>query len=71
MQGCILDCAEMMNIVLKKGSWYSYGDHRYCLKTLGCLIFIHLIISLIILLCVLHPPALGFAKENLVELLQN
>lgn len=26
--GCILDCAEMMNIVLKKGSWYSYGDHR-------------------------------------------
>ncbi|XP_052208206.1 DNA repair protein recA homolog 1, chloroplastic isoform X5 [Diospyros lotus] len=26
--GCILDCAEMMNIVLKKGSWYSYGDNR-------------------------------------------
>ncbi|KAI5420246.1 hypothetical protein KIW84_044152 [Lathyrus oleraceus] len=26
--GCILDCAEMMNIVLKKGSWYSYGEHR-------------------------------------------
>ncbi|CAJ2656991.1 unnamed protein product [Trifolium pratense] len=27
-KGCILDCAEMMNIVLKKGSWYSYGEHR-------------------------------------------
>ncbi|KAK2407761.1 hypothetical protein P8452_69739 [Trifolium repens] len=26
--GCILDCAEMMNIVLKKGSWYSYGEQR-------------------------------------------
>ncbi|KAK7257074.1 hypothetical protein RIF29_30780 [Crotalaria pallida] len=26
--GCILDCAEMMDVVLKKGSWYSYGDHR-------------------------------------------
>ncbi|XP_027353795.1 DNA repair protein recA homolog 1, chloroplastic isoform X1 [Abrus precatorius] len=26
--GCILDCAEMMDIVSKKGSWYSYGDHR-------------------------------------------
>lgn len=26
--GCILDCAETMDIVLKKGSWYSYGDHR-------------------------------------------
>ncbi|KVI10311.1 AAA+ ATPase domain-containing protein [Cynara cardunculus var. scolymus] len=26
--GCILDCAEMMDIVLKKGSWYSYRDHR-------------------------------------------
>ncbi|ESW05313.1 hypothetical protein PHAVU_011G169700 [Phaseolus vulgaris] len=26
--GCILDCAEMTDIVLKKGSWYSYGDHR-------------------------------------------
>ncbi|KAI5674596.1 hypothetical protein M9H77_14960 [Catharanthus roseus] len=26
--GCILDCAEMADIVLKKGSWYSYGDHR-------------------------------------------
>ncbi|GJT21402.1 DNA repair protein RecA homolog 1, chloroplastic [Tanacetum coccineum] len=24
--GCILDCAEMMDIVLKKGSWYSYRD---------------------------------------------
>ncbi|KAG6608007.1 DNA repair protein recA-like 1, chloroplastic, partial [Cucurbita argyrosperma subsp. sororia] len=26
--GCILDCAEIMDIVVKKGSWYSYGDHR-------------------------------------------
>ncbi|KAH1210239.1 DNA repair protein recA 1, chloroplastic [Glycine soja] len=26
--GCILDCAEMTDIVSKKGSWYSYGDHR-------------------------------------------
>ncbi|CAK9157790.1 unnamed protein product [Ilex paraguariensis] len=26
--GCILDCAEIMGVVLKKGSWYSYGDHR-------------------------------------------
>ncbi|XP_076896034.1 DNA repair protein recA homolog 1, chloroplastic-like [Bidens hawaiensis] len=26
--GCILDCAEMMDIVLKKGSWYSYKDQR-------------------------------------------
>ncbi|GAB2278081.1 hypothetical protein Dimus_012778 [Dionaea muscipula] len=26
--GCILDCAEMMDVVSKKGSWYSYGDHR-------------------------------------------
>ncbi|MBA0579964.1 hypothetical protein Gorai_022204 [Gossypium raimondii] len=26
--GCILDCAEMMDVVTKKGSWYSYGDHR-------------------------------------------
>ncbi|KAK6947248.1 DNA recombination and repair protein RecA [Dillenia turbinata] len=26
--GCILDCAEMMDIVVKKGSWYSFGDHR-------------------------------------------
>uniref|UniRef100_A0A6N2KMW8 RecA family profile 2 domain-containing protein n=1 Tax=Salix viminalis TaxID=40686 RepID=A0A6N2KMW8_SALVM len=26
--GCILDCAEMMDVVVKKGSWYSYGDHR-------------------------------------------
>ncbi|KAF5943377.1 hypothetical protein HYC85_017454 [Camellia sinensis] len=28
MQGCILYCAEMMDVVLKKGSWYSYGDNR-------------------------------------------
>ncbi|XWS27515.1 hypothetical protein CRYUN_Cryun26dG0121600 [Craigia yunnanensis] len=27
VRGCILDCAEMMDVV-KKGSWYSYGDHR-------------------------------------------
>ncbi|XP_030474860.1 DNA repair protein recA homolog 1, chloroplastic [Syzygium oleosum] len=26
--GCILDCAEMMDVVAKKGAWYSYGDHR-------------------------------------------
>ncbi|XP_021823873.1 DNA repair protein recA homolog 1, chloroplastic isoform X2 [Prunus avium] len=26
--GCILDCAETMDVVVKKGSWYSYGDHR-------------------------------------------
>ncbi|CAK9325375.1 unnamed protein product [Citrullus colocynthis] len=26
--GCILDCAEIMDVVVKKGSWYSYGDHR-------------------------------------------
>ncbi|GMP64811.1 hypothetical protein CsSME_00025906 [Camellia sinensis var. sinensis] len=26
--GCILDCAEMMDVVLKKGSWYSYEDNR-------------------------------------------
>ncbi|KAE8706166.1 DNA repair protein recA-like protein 1 [Hibiscus syriacus] len=24
--GCILDCADMMDVVAKKGSWYSYGD---------------------------------------------
>ncbi|KAI8005822.1 hypothetical protein LOK49_LG07G03600 [Camellia lanceoleosa] len=27
-KGCILDCAEMMDVVLKKGSWYSYEDNR-------------------------------------------
>ncbi|CAI9088080.1 OLC1v1022316C1 [Oldenlandia corymbosa var. corymbosa] len=26
--GCVLDCADVMDVVLKKGSWYSYGDHR-------------------------------------------
>ncbi|CAB4271950.1 unnamed protein product [Prunus armeniaca] len=26
--GCILDCAETMDVVVKKGSWYSYGDNR-------------------------------------------
>eukprot|EP01018_Ginkgo_biloba_P030996 Gb_04036 [translate_table: standard] len=26
--GCILDCSEMMDIVSKRGSWYSYGDAR-------------------------------------------
>lgn len=35
MQGCILDCAEEMDIVLKKGSWYSYGDQRYDYKILA------------------------------------
>ena len=32
LQGCILDCAEMMDVVVKKGSWYSYGDHRFAFK---------------------------------------
>lgn len=26
--GCVLDCAEMMDVVVKRGSWYSYGDQR-------------------------------------------
>ncbi|KAL8033236.1 hypothetical protein ABFX02_13G149000 [Erythranthe guttata] len=26
--GCVLDCGEMTDVVLKKGSWYSYGEHR-------------------------------------------
>ncbi|OAY71809.1 DNA repair protein recA, chloroplastic [Ananas comosus] len=26
--GCVLDCAEMMDVVSKKGSWYSYRDQR-------------------------------------------
>lgn len=26
--GCILDCAELKGVVLRKGSWYSYGDTR-------------------------------------------
>ncbi|KAL9232513.1 hypothetical protein vseg_007620 [Gypsophila vaccaria] len=26
--GCILDCAEMLDVVSKKGSWYSYRDQR-------------------------------------------
>ncbi|EXB42558.1 DNA repair protein recA-1-like protein [Morus notabilis] len=26
--GCVLDCAEIMDVIAKKGSWYSYGDHR-------------------------------------------
>ncbi|KAI4320677.1 hypothetical protein MLD38_034131 [Melastoma candidum] len=26
--GCVLDCAEALDVVVKKGSWYSYGDHR-------------------------------------------
>ncbi|KAK4484900.1 hypothetical protein RD792_007501 [Penstemon davidsonii] len=26
--GCVLDCADMTGVVVKKGSWYSYGDHR-------------------------------------------
>ncbi|KAE8800011.1 DNA repair protein recA1, chloroplastic [Hordeum vulgare] len=28
IQGCILDCAELMEVVAKKGSWYSYKDIR-------------------------------------------
>ncbi|KAG0467097.1 hypothetical protein HPP92_018677 [Vanilla planifolia] len=26
--GCVLDCAETMDIVAKRGSWYSYKEHR-------------------------------------------
>ncbi|CAN6287443.1 unnamed protein product [Urochloa humidicola] len=26
--GCVLDCAELMEVVAKKGSWYSYKDVR-------------------------------------------
>ncbi|CAN7085955.1 unnamed protein product, partial [Brassica oleracea var. botrytis] len=26
--GCVLDCAEIMEVVVKKGSWYSYQDQR-------------------------------------------
>ncbi|KAH9616131.1 hypothetical protein KSS87_018634 [Heliosperma pusillum] len=26
--GCILDCAEMLDVVSKKGSWYSYREQR-------------------------------------------
>ncbi|KAL3820944.1 hypothetical protein ACJIZ3_006849 [Penstemon smallii] len=26
--GCVLDCADMTGVIVKKGSWYSYGDHR-------------------------------------------
>ncbi|KAF9588943.1 hypothetical protein IFM89_017622 [Coptis chinensis] len=26
--GCILDCAETMDLIVKKGSWYSYEEHR-------------------------------------------
>lgn len=26
--GCILDCAEIMDVVSKKGSWYYYGEQR-------------------------------------------
>ncbi|KAJ0045521.1 hypothetical protein Pint_04975 [Pistacia integerrima] len=26
--GCVLDCAEMMDVVVRKGAWYSYGDNR-------------------------------------------
>ncbi|KAH7543900.1 hypothetical protein JRO89_XS15G0056000 [Xanthoceras sorbifolium] len=32
--GCILDCAEMMDVVIKKGAWYSYGDHRFAFELL-------------------------------------
>ncbi|KAG6551126.1 hypothetical protein Mapa_007361 [Marchantia paleacea] len=27
-RGCILDCAEAVGVILKKGSWYSFGDTR-------------------------------------------
>ncbi|KAI4388017.1 hypothetical protein MLD38_000394 [Melastoma candidum] len=26
---CVLDCAEALDVVVKKGSWYSYEDHRW------------------------------------------
>ncbi|CAM6091138.1 unnamed protein product [Calypogeia fissa] len=26
--GCILDCAEQLGVIVKKGSWYSFGDTR-------------------------------------------
>ncbi|KAG5598086.1 hypothetical protein H5410_039318 [Solanum commersonii] len=26
--GCVLDCAELIEVVAKKGSWYNYGEHR-------------------------------------------
>eukprot|EP00252_Welwitschia_mirabilis_P003037 TRINITY_DN13090_c0_g1_i1.p1 TRINITY_DN13090_c0_g1~~TRINITY_DN13090_c0_g1_i1.p1 ORF type:complete len:409 (-),score=66.83 TRINITY_DN13090_c0_g1_i1:715-1941(-) len=26
--GCVLDCSETLDIISKKGSWYSYGDTR-------------------------------------------
>lgn len=26
--GCLLDCAEEMNIIQRKGSWYSFGEER-------------------------------------------
>ncbi|XP_074574059.1 DNA repair protein recA homolog 1, chloroplastic-like [Curcuma longa] len=25
--GCLLDCAELMDVIVKKGSWYSYGEN--------------------------------------------
>lgn len=28
LQGCVLDCAELIEVVAKKGSWYNYGEHR-------------------------------------------
>ncbi|KAL2943545.1 DNA repair protein recA-like protein 1 chloroplastic [Bienertia sinuspersici] len=31
--GCTLDCAEILDVVAKKGSWYSYKDKR-CSQTL-------------------------------------
>lgn len=57
MQGCILDCAEMMDVVLKKGSWYSYGDHRFVfcnmfgsflenIKHCSCGLYQHLVLPL-------------------------
>ncbi|KAJ8532456.1 hypothetical protein K7X08_012379 [Anisodus acutangulus] len=27
-KGCVLDCAELIDVVSKKGSWYNYGQHR-------------------------------------------
>ncbi|ESR54263.1 DNA repair protein recA [Citrus sinensis] len=38
--GCMLDCAEMMDIVVRKGAWYSYGDQRFAFGLLLCVIIV-------------------------------
>lgn len=27
-QGCLLDCAEELKVIQRKGAWYSYGETR-------------------------------------------